>query len=145
MKKLGSLFLIFNIFLVSCSQQNPEEQKQYLEGYWEIKKVKVSPDSTINYKVNQNIDFIALEGDTGTRTKVRPQLDGSFESSKVAEKLTLKVENDSLRLYYKTPYDNWKETVLDASEETFSIRARNGNIYYYKKFEPTIIDKNEAE
>ncbi|WP_417885588.1 lipocalin family protein [Zunongwangia sp.] len=145
MKKLGALFLILNIFLVSCSHQNPEEQKKYLNGYWEIEKVTVSPDSTITYKVNQNIDYIELKGDKGTRTKVRPQLDGGFKSSKVSEKLTLKIENDSLRLYYKTPYDSWKETVLNASKESFSIRAKNGNIYYYKKFKPLIIEKNEAE
>ncbi|MDN3594718.1 lipocalin family protein [Zunongwangia endophytica] len=145
MKNTGLIFFVFSLFLLSCNKQDPKEQIQYLEGYWEIDKVKVSEDSTITYKVNQNVDYLEIEGKTGQRTKVRPQMDGSFKTSNSAEKLELKIEEDSLRIYYKTPYDSWKETVLNASNDQLVIKNDQDKIYHYKKYTPISIETNEEK
>nr|WP_262917417.1 lipocalin family protein [Zunongwangia pacifica] len=131
--------------MLSCNKQDPKEQIQFIEGYWEIDKVEVSPDSTITYSINDNIDYFKVDGNSGQRTKLRPEIDGSFKTTNSAEKIELKIEEDSLRIYYKTPYDNWKETVLKASSEELVIKSNQDKIYYYKKYTPTSIDTNEKE
>ena len=145
MKNTGVFFLLFSLILLSCNKQDPKEQIQFIEGYWEIDKVEVSPDSTITYSINDNIDYFEVKGNSGQRTKLRPQLDGSFKTTNSAEKIDLKIEEDSLRIYYKTPYDNWKETVLEASEENLVIKNAQNKIYYYKKYSPINIETNEEE
>ena len=60
--------------------------------------------------------------------------DGTFKVSKDAEAFTPKIEQDSLQLYYKTPFDTWKETVLLAKDSTLHVLNKDGNIYKYKKF-----------
>ena len=58
--------------------------------------------------------------------KVEIAADGTF---------TFEIEDDSLRLYYKTPFDTWKETVIKAKDSSLVILNRDGNTYFYKKFE----------
>ena len=148
MKIKGVFFFVVSIILLSCNKQDPKEQIQFLEGYWEIDKVEISPDSTITYRMSENIDYFELSDSSkssGQRTKLRPQMDGTFRTTNSAEKIDLKIEEDSLRIYYKTPYDNWKETVLEASEENLVIKNAQNKIYYYKKYSPINIETNEEE
>ena len=78
MKKyvLIGLLVIVSISLFSC-QQNTKELKENLSGYWEIKKVTTLEGETKEFKISTVIDYITVEGNTGKRTKVIPQLDGS--------------------------------------------------------------------
>ena len=148
MKIKGVFFFVVSIILLSCNKQDPKEQIQFLEGYWEIDKVEISPDSTITYRMSENIDYFELSDSSkssGQRTKLRPQMDSTFKTTNSAEKIDLKIEEDSLRIYYKTPYDNWKETVLEASEENLVIKNAQNKIYYYKKYSPINIETNEEE
>lgn len=130
--KLASLLLLLAIS--SCSKPNPEEQKQKLDGYWEIKNVEGIGKSK-DFKVNLILDYIEVNGDHGIRTKVSPKLDGSFENNGSIEEFSLKIEEDSLRMYYKTPFDEWKETVLEASDEILKVKNKENKIYTYSKFE----------
>lgn len=130
--KIAALLLLLVTF--SCSKPNPEEQKQKLEGYWEIKNVEGSGKSK-DFKVNLILDYIEVTGDVGMRTKVSPKLDGSFENNGVADEFSLKIEEDSLRMYYKTPFDEWKETVLEATDSVLKVKNKDNKIYTYSKFE----------
>ena len=60
MKIKGVFFFVVSIILLSCNKQDPKEQIQFLEGYWEIDKVEISPDSTITYRMSENIDYFEL-------------------------------------------------------------------------------------
>jgi hypothetical protein len=71
---------------------------------------------------------------------MKPQFNGKYKTFKDAEALTLKKENDSLNLYYKTPFATWKETVLFASETQLKIVNQNNDIYIYKRFKPITIN-----
>ena len=68
MKNTRVFFLLFSLILLSCNKQDPKEQIQFIEGYWEIDKVEVSPDSTITYSINDNIDYFEVKGNSGQRT-----------------------------------------------------------------------------
>ncbi len=93
------------------------------------------PDgSQKDFGVNTVVDYVEIKGDSGARTKVSPKLDGTFTSNGVSENFTMKIENDSLRLYYKTPFDEWKETVVEAKDSTLIVKNRDNKIYTYSKF-----------
>ncbi|AUC80869.1 hypothetical protein [Lacinutrix sp. Bg11-31] len=138
MKK--SIFvLLVSIIVFSCSQK-PETLIEHIEGYWEIESVLLSNGVKREYKVNQTIDYISI-GDSlkGFRKKMNPRFDGKYETSKDSETLQLKIENDSLNLYYSTEFSNWKETVLMANKSQLKIINQNNNVYLYKRFTPIIV------
>jgi len=124
------LFLI----CIGCSTPNPIETKKHLSGYWIIQSVEMSDGAMKEFSFNPIIDFIEVTDTSGIRTKVEPQLDGSYKNNGAVEKFTLKIENDSLNLYYQTPFDNWKETVLIATDSLLEIKNRDAKIYSYKRF-----------
>lgn len=146
MKKIIFTLLTGIFLLVSCQEkQNPEEQLKSLNGYWQIEKVNVSKDSVINYQINPIVDYFEMDGHKGYRKKVRPKLDGTYTASEDSEKIEAKIENDSLRLYYSTPYDKWKETVLHAGNDKLSLKNEEGKIYHYNRFTPLLSDEGKND
>lgn len=125
---------IFLLFAISCEKPNPQTQKQNLSGYWEIKSVKMPNGEKKEFDINTIIDHIEVKGDSGARTKVSPKFDGTFITNGVSENFTLKIKEDSLRMYYKTPFDEWKETVIVAKDSTLTVINRDNKIYTYSKF-----------
>lgn len=126
--------LILSVVFLSCSKPDPENQKQFLDGYWEIKEVRMPNKSKKDFDINFVVDFIEVEGNSGKRLKVVPQLDGSYTTNEISEDFELKIENDSLRMYYKTPFDEWKETVIKAEDSVLIIKNRDNKIYTYHKY-----------
>jgi hypothetical protein len=108
--------------------------KTKLGGYWVIEKVEMPDGSERQFQMSTTIDFIEVTGDSGVRKKVQPKLDGSFITSESAERFKLKIENDSLNVYYNTPYDSWKESILKARDSLLVVRNKDGKIYTYAKF-----------
>ncbi|MDY8137660.1 lipocalin family protein [Aquimarina sp. 2201CG5-10] len=128
-------FYIVFILIVSCTKTNPEEYIKHLPGYWEIERV-IRPDgSEKKYNFNQSIDFFEVKDSTGIRKKLQPQLNGNFIISGNNESFSLRVENDSLRIYYKNTLDDWKETIISIKENTMTIKNETGNVYFYKRYQ----------
>jgi len=128
------------LLLNSCAR-NPETYIEYLEGYWEIKEVTLADGSKKEYTYNDTIDYIEVtDSSNGFRMKLKPAFDGTFETSKDSEQFTIKIENDSLNLYYKTPFDSWKETVLLATEDQLKVINKNKAVFLYKKFIPISLE-----
>jgi hypothetical protein len=132
MKILLSCIILMIAF--SCGRQDPSLQKAKLSGYWGIESVTLSDGKKIDFSINAVVDFIEVSEEKGIRTKVAPQFDGSFMNNGTAEKFNLKIEEDSLRLYYTTPFDSWKETVLLVTDSVLKIINRDSKVYTYKKF-----------
>ncbi len=126
--------------LVSCGKQDPSEMKTMLSGYWEIEKVQLSDGSERTFAINTTIDYIEVSGDLGVRKKVSPKLDGSFTVNDSAEKFNIKIENDSLNLYYQTPFHSWKETVLVVRDSMLQVLNMDGKLYTYRKFRTFKLD-----
>lgn len=138
MKKIIAVVLFISI--LSC-QKNPETYIEHLDGYWEIDEVTLPDGSKRDYNFNDTIDFFSITDSlTGFRKKLKPNFDGSFSTSDDVEQLKLVIENDSLNIYYKTPYSEWKETVLKATEEQLIIQNQNKLRYVYKRYEPLDLD-----
>lgn len=132
---------IIILFFLSCEKPNPEAQKQNLSGYWEIKTVKMPDGEKKEFDINTILDYIEIKGNSGIRTKVSPKFDGTFTTNGVSENFTLEIEEDSLRMYYKTPFDEWKETVIEAKDSTLTVKNRDNKIYTYSKFKKFDFEK----
>lgn len=127
------LLLACLLFIMGCSKQRPEDQIKRLQGYWEIDEVAMQ-DKKKEYGINQVIDYIHVNEDlTGFRKKLVPKLDGSFEMNNDQVPFTLKIENDSLHIYYKTAFDQWKESVIHVDNNSLHIQNTNGYLYTYKR------------
>ena len=141
---MKTLFLsLVLVLLVSCGKQDPSEMKTMLSGYWEIEKVQLSDGSERTFGINTIIDYIEIYGDSGVRKKVFPKFDGSFTVNNSAEKFDIKIENDSLNLYYQTPFDSWKETVLEVRDSMLQVLNKDGKVYTYKKFRTFKLDDGD--
>ena len=135
MKKFASLLLLLTLF-ASCDTTPSEEKIANLNGYWEIKTAEMPDGSIKEFRFSEMVDYIVVENNEGFRKKVRPQLGGTFITSDDEELLEVKVENDSINLYYSTPYNSWKETLLSSGEDEIVVKNQHGIIYTYKEFTP---------
>ncbi|MFC4723541.1 lipocalin family protein [Geojedonia litorea] len=139
MKKL-LVFIVLVFMLVGCKPP-PEDFIPFINGYWEIKEATLSNGEKKLYNFSDTIDYIHIDDSlAGFRKKLKPNLTGGFETSKAVETLTIKIENDSLNLYYGTEFDTWKETVLSASKDELLILNTNNVRYLYKRFEPIKVE-----
>lgn len=142
MRKMAFLTIVLAV-VFGCNTKTSEEKIDNLNGYWEIKQADLPEGISKEFKFSEIVDYIQVKGDSGFRRKVRPQLDGTFISQNDQEIFTIKVENDSINLYYATPYANWKETVISSEENELMILNPRGIIYTYKRFTPYSIDYGE--
>lgn len=136
MKVQKLLFFIIPILFLACGGNNPQEQKEFLTGYWQIEKVDSPFAEDKNYQINERVDYIEITRDSGFRAKVVPRLDGTIITNQDRELITLETVDDSLRLRYKTNYDEWTETVLLADEENLKVKNDRGMVYTYARYEP---------
>ena len=134
MKQL--LFCLCIIINLGC-QKNNEIFIKHLNGYWEIEKVILASGEEHVYNYNEFIDYFNVNDSLkGFRKKLKPTLNGTFETSNDAEEFALKIENDSLNIHYHTNFSNWKETILFANEKELKIINAERNIYIYKSYQP---------
>ncbi len=133
---LGIISLIF----LRCAE-HPEQYIEYLEGYWEIEAVTLNSGINKIYKVNETVDYIKINDSLkGFRKKLKPRINDVYLTSDDAEALIIRVENDSLNIYYSTPYSKWKETVLEASPTHLRVSNKNKDVYLYKRYTPIKLD-----
>lgn len=131
---------IICLLILSCSK-NPETYIKHIEGYWEITEVTLPDGSKKEYKFNENIDYISINDSLkGFRKKLKPGINDTYYTSGDAESLEIKIENDSLNIYYATPYSIWKETVLEATPEYLRVENENKAVYLYKRYTSIKLD-----
>ena len=134
-------FVVFVLFLISSCSVNPESYLEHVNGYWEIEEVSFTNGDKKDYKYNDTIDYISINDSLkGFRKKLKPGFNSKYITSKDAEGITVKIENDSLHLYYSTPFANWKETVLMANENQLKIINDRETIYLYKRYKTLELD-----
>lgn len=135
-----TIYCLLFIVLTNCSN-NPKDFIEHIDGYWEIESVTMPDGTEKEYTVNLTVDYITVNDSLeGFRKKMNPKFDGTFETSKDAESFHIKLENDSLNLYYKTPFSTWKETVLKANTNQLKIVNQNNIVYLYKRFKPITVE-----
>ncbi|HZH70833.1 MAG TPA: lipocalin family protein [Flavobacteriaceae bacterium] len=128
--------MILTFLPSACSTPEAEKMIPFLNGYWEIEAVKMEDGSIKEFGIASWIDYIEIGNNNGIRKKVSPTLQGGFLVTHDFEEVHVKIEDDSLNLYYTTEFDNWKETVLQADEQRLVILSKDQKKYTYKRFLP---------
>ena len=137
---MKNYFWILLLLIFSCSE-NPETYIQQIDGYWEITEVIFPDGNKKEYTFNETIDYISVNDSLhGFRKKLKPGINGTYFTSEDAEALVIKIENDSLNIYYSTPYNTWKETILEATPENLRVINDNKTVYLYKRYTPISLD-----
>lgn len=139
-------FGMLALLLVSCTNQpeNPEPFIKHVEGYWEITEVIFPNGEKKIYKYNDTVDYISINDSLqGFRKKLKPGINDTYFTSEDAEALVLKIENDSLNMYYSTAYNRRKETILEATPEHLRVINKNKVVYLYKRYTPINLDLSE--
>ena len=127
---------LLSVVLISCTSKPKKVDIVKLNGYWEIEKVVFPDGNKKAYQVNEFIDFISLNNLKGIRQKVAPQLDGTFLSGVLQDKIRV---IDSAGCYFlktKSKFTKWEEKVVSVSEDELVLENETKITYYYKKFIP---------
>lgn len=135
MRKL-IIAVIASAVFTGCSQRIDEKQLSKINGYWEIERTEMPDGSKKEFTVNPTIDFFEIKGKSGMRKKVMPQIDGTYLTNDISEKITVSNEDDVIFLNYSTPFAKWKEKVVSISDEELVIENEQDIIYHYKKPKP---------
>ncbi len=133
MKHTLFLFLICCGSLLSC-QQIQEEDLSQLNGYWEIKKVEKSNGKELQYKFNETVDYLKIEGEKGIRKKLKPTLEGKYITIGAIETFTITKEEEKFVFHYQTEMDEWEETLLELNENSFQVKNNRDITYTYQRF-----------
>lgn len=134
MKKLGVLFI--TVLLISCHAEVKKEDLNKLNGYWEIKQVKLVGGETKDYKVNETIDYFELKDNAGFRQKVMPQFDGKFRTNGIKENVKIVKKENNFVIEYSTAYGKWQEEIIELADSTLVLKNKDNLEYTYKKFKP---------
>lgn len=124
------------VLLFACSSPIPEKDLVKLNGYWEITKAEHPGGEPIDYKASTTVDYLQIKGKSGFRQKVMPQLDGTFRTNTLQEKITLKDSNATWYLHYQTDYGRWKEALVKLTDSVLVLKNDENIEYRYKKFKP---------
>lgn len=133
--KIQYFLLLICIVIISCSN-NPEKFKEHIDGYWEITKVEKNGSLVKKYKISPTIDYFELKNDTtGLRKKVKPTFEGTYIVTNHNAPFTIRIENDSLNIYYTTNIIITKETIVRASKDKLVISNADGFKYTYRPYQ----------
>ena len=134
MKKIGLLFIA--VLLISCQAKVKKEDLNKLNGYWEIKQVKLADGEKKDYKVNETIDYFELKDNAGFRQKVMPQYDGKFRTNGIKENIKIVEKENNFVIEYNTNYGKWLEEIIELADSTLVLKNKDNLEYTYKKFKP---------
>ena len=81
------------------------------------------------------------EDGKGFRKKLKPQFDGTYDTSKDVESLSTATTNGSILLRYSTPLSEWEEKLVQLDSLSFSVVNDEGVTYRYNRFEPIKIQQ----
>ncbi len=127
---------LFAILLATCLSCTSVEKSdlQFLNGYWEIEKVKQPSGKEIDFGMNTIYDYYEIDTDNkGFYVKASPQLDGTFIVDDFRDEIKV-VENDkNYIIEFHSEYDDREMTILELSEKHLVIKNQDDKTYYYKK------------
>jgi len=132
----NKIYYIFVLIVLNSCSPSPEKYIEHITGYWQITQVEQNNKLLKKYTISTSVDYFKIENNlTGFKKKVTPTFRGSFIITKHHIPFSLKIENDSLNIYYINEGITIKETILKASKKELIITNSNGLKYTYKPYE----------
>ena len=124
MKKIALLFVL-GLLSIACKQEIKNDDISKINGYWEIEKVILKDGEKKEYKVNPTIDYFEVKDKKGFRQKVMPQLDGTFATNTIKEKLMISESDGDFYIHYTTDYEKWQEESYQKETDARLCFGRN--------------------
>ena len=135
MKSQWLIFLLFT--LCACTSKERSVDLSQLSGYWEIEKVVFPNGQEKVYGLNTSIEYFLLQGYSGYRKKVQPQLDGQYLTSDDAQTFTiLPLENQEYLLEYDNEGLKWQEKLKELTADRLVVISDQQVTYVYKRYIP---------
>jgi hypothetical protein len=128
MKKIGLLLVLFTV--ISCTEKTTAS---LLNGYWEIKTVKLPGGKQKQFEASATVDYFEFEGNKGFRKKVMPQFDGSYRASDSSEAVTLVEKDGKTWLDHKALNSKYREELISVSSEELVLKNSFGMEFHYIK------------
>ena len=127
--------------LLSC-KPNASQYINFIEGYWEIEQVTKNDRIIKEFKISTGIDYFKINANkTGFRKKLKPNFQGTFETSEDQLNFNLKLDNNTLLLEYNDNGTSYSEEIVLASATALVIANTEGFEYHYKLYEPLNFDE----
>jgi len=134
MQKQLYLFLLLTI-ITACKSTIKEGEISQLEGYWEITKVVFQDGTNKPYTVNTTIDYIDINGLKGYIKKMKPGLNGRYQTSNKAAQFKLLLKNEVWEMHFEGDLNSTLK-LLELDSLEYAVKDQGQVRYYYKRYEP---------
>src|SRR6056300_1170166 len=134
MQKQLYLFLLLTV-ITACKSTIKEDEISQLEGYWEITKVVFQDGTTKPYTVNTTIDYIDIKGLKGYIKKMKPGLNGRYQTSNKAAQFKLLLKNEVWEMHFEGDM-NSTLSLMELDNLEYAVKDQGQVRYYYKRYEP---------
>ena len=134
MQKPLYLILLLTV-ITACKSSIQEGEITRLEGYWEITKVVFQDGTTKPYTVNTTVDYIGIDGFNGYIKKMKPGLNGRYQTSNKAAQFKL-IQKDGLWEMHFEGDQKSTLSLLELDSLEYAVKDQGQVRYYYKRYEP---------
>ncbi|MDB4033409.1 hypothetical protein N9468_03455 [Flavobacteriaceae bacterium] len=138
MQKHLYLLLLLTV-ITACKSSIQEGEISRLEGYWEITKVVFQDGTTKPYTVNTTVDYIGIDGFNGYIKKMKPGLNGRYQTSNKAAQFKL-IQKDGLWEIHFEGDQKSTLSLLELDSLEYAVKDQGQVHYYYKRYEPININ-----
>ena len=138
MQKHLYLLLLLTV-ITACKSSIQEGEISRLEGYWEITKVVFQDGTTKPYTVNTTADYIGIDGFNGYIKKMKPGLNGRYQTSNKAAQFKL-IQKDGLWEMHFEGDQKSTLSLLELDSLEYAVKDQGQVRYYYKRYEPININ-----
>lgn len=138
MQKHLYLLLLLTV-ITACKSSIQEGEISRLEGYWEITKVVFQDGTTKPYTVNTTVDYIGIDGFNGYIKKMKPGLNGQYQTSNKAAQFKL-IQKDGLWEMHFEGDQKSTLSLLELDSLEYAVKDQGQVRYYYKRYEPININ-----
>jgi hypothetical protein len=138
MQKHLYLLLLLTV-ITACKSSIQEGEISRLEGYWEITKVVFQDGITKPYTVNTTVDYIGIDGFNGYIKKMKPGLNGRYQTSNKAAQFKL-IQKDGLWEMHFEGDQKSTLSLLELDSLEYAVKDQGQVRYYYKRYEPININ-----
>lgn len=138
---MKNLIFFFLLMLMSC-KPDTNQFVGFIEGYWEIEQVTKNDRIIKGFKISTGIDYFKINANkTGFRKKLKPNFQGTFETSEDQLNFNLKLDKNTLLLEYNDNGTSYSEEIVLVSATALVIANKEGFEYHYKPYEPLNLDE----
>ena len=132
MQKHLYLLLLLTV-ITACKSSIQEGEISRLEGYWEITKVVFQDGTTKPYTVNTTVDYIGIDGFNGYIKKMKPGLNGRYQTSNKAAQFKL-IQKDGLWEMHFEGDQKSTLSLLELDSLEYAVKDQGQVRYYYKRY-----------